>query len=212
MIAGEKTKLKPRDTFIVNGIELKNGDSWAELFKLGDKITKRPQLVKTADLMLLPTGRAAKSRAKLAIKEMVPYIKAIVSTMVPTHSWSYERLLQYLEDDDLDIDDEVEVQNEEEDKEDGSEGEKGQTLLPPRFPRVTPRSQRTQSLENLLDNPSLQMYPQHPEQVKLDAVQRLADVFESVYSSQGSSSSSSESSTSRAPLAPRPRPSYKRYR
>ena len=34
MIAGEKTKLKPRDTFIVNGIELKNGDSWAELFKL----------------------------------------------------------------------------------------------------------------------------------------------------------------------------------
>ena len=100
--------------------------------------------------MLVPTGRAAKSKAKLAIKEMVPYIKAVVSTMVPTHAWSYETLLQYLEDDDLDIDDELTIQDVEddeqdvkEDKQDGSGGEKGQTLLPPRFPRVTPRSQRT---------------------------------------------------------------------
>ena len=72
MIAGDKTKLKPRDTFIVNQVDTRNGDTWAELFKLGEKITKRPQLVKTADLVLLPTGRAAKSKAKLAIKEMVP--------------------------------------------------------------------------------------------------------------------------------------------
>ena len=117
-----------------------------------------------------------------------------------------------VEDDDLDIEDEIELQEEEEDEKRASDGEKSQTLLPPRFPRSTntPTIPRETTLARRLDNPSIQLYPQEPEQVKLDAVQKLADVFESVYSSQ--SSSGSESSTSMTPLAARPRPSYKRFR
>ena len=94
MMASDKTKISPRDTYIFHDSVHKNNSEWAEIYKLGGKLVNKPQLVKFQDLILLQTsGRAAKQNAKSAIRDMIPYIGAAVRAMVPAHSWSYQQLL-----------------------------------------------------------------------------------------------------------------------
>ena len=42
-------------------------------------------------------------------------------------------------------------------------------------------TQEDETLSNLLDNPSIQMYPQNSNQVDLNSVQNLANVFDDIY-------------------------------
>ena len=217
MIASEKSKLAPRDTFLINDVVEKNNDTWAELFKLGEKITNKPQLVKVQDLILLPTGRAAKSKAKTAIKNLIPLINKVLEAVAPTYSWSYETWLQLLEEEDLEdhiSDDEDttltttgETTQSDSAKEGSQEENKRQTLprkilvrnmVPPR--KDSPRTPRL-SLAERLDSPSITTNPQIPEQVRLDAVQDLSAVL----GPTRQSGSRSEDPT----LEPRPRPSYR---
>ena len=222
MISGEKSKIAPRDTFLVQELKELNGCQYAELYKLGDKITNRPQLVKVQDLMLLPTTRAAKAKAKVAIKDMVPYIKAIVKAMVPTHAWSYSRLLQELQDEELDIEDEIEtgISTEGEVQVNTPEGTEtkgvreennGHTwsVVVPRSPQPSPHDVRhpPTPLDRLLSNPSIQLYPQRPELVTLDAVQNVSEVFDSIYAQQ-----QDQSEPAPEVLPSRPRPSYRQFR
>ena len=101
MTASEKLKLSPRDTFIiVQDVVEKNGDFWAEIYKLGDKISNKPQLVKVQDLIPLPATRSAKSKAKEALKNLAPLLKLMAHSLGPTYSWDYERWLQAIEDED----------------------------------------------------------------------------------------------------------------
>ena len=66
----------------MNDIVMRNNCEWAELYKLGSKVINRPQLVKIQELILLPTGRAAKVKAKAAIRDMMPDIMAIVESRI----------------------------------------------------------------------------------------------------------------------------------
>ena len=61
------------------------------------------------------------------------------------------------------------------------------------------------SLASRLDNPSIQMYPQHPNQVQLDAVQDLSVVFQDIYEQHSSTPRSSHR------LAMKQRPDYYRF-
>ena len=107
MIISDRTKTSPRDTYLVNDLLVRNGDDWAELYKMGEKITNRPQLVKVQDLLLLPTGRAAKMRAREAISRMMPYVGTVMQMAAPQHSWSYDRrLLELFYNGDLDDEEE----------------------------------------------------------------------------------------------------------
>ena len=54
IVNSSKSKLKPRETFLVNDLHHNNGSEWAETFKMADKITSKPQLVKVEDLTILP--------------------------------------------------------------------------------------------------------------------------------------------------------------
>ena len=88
MINSSRTKLKPRETFLVNDVKKSNGSEWAETFKQADKITSKPQLVKTEDLTVLPRQkRHAAARAEEAIKNLVYCVNALKD--VPTHAWNY---------------------------------------------------------------------------------------------------------------------------
>ena len=51
MIKSDKTKIKPRDIFLVQSIVERNGSYWAELFKFGKKLVNKPHLVKIEDLV-----------------------------------------------------------------------------------------------------------------------------------------------------------------
>ena len=102
MIAGDRSKISPRDTYLLNDVVMRNNCEWAELYKLGSKVTNRPQLVKIQELILLPKSRAAKVRAKAAIRDMIPDIMAIVQSRVPEHSWNYEEMLALFNTDDSD--------------------------------------------------------------------------------------------------------------
>ena len=90
MINGSKTKLKPRDTHIVQDIVDVNGSSWAEMYKMGDKMTNRPHLVKTEDLTVLPGKRKAAVKARQAIKDLVSCVMSVGD--LPTHAWDYKKL------------------------------------------------------------------------------------------------------------------------
>ena len=63
-------------------------------------------MVKIQELILLPTGRAAKIKAKAAIRDMMPDIMAIVQSRIPEHSWSYEDMLQLFNTDESDEEEE----------------------------------------------------------------------------------------------------------
>ena len=112
--------------------------------------------------------------------------------------------MQMFEEGDLDLDDELVMEDEEvtthrtEEEVVEREREKRQTShpIPPRFPRAVRPVQKQQPLKNLLDNPSIQLYPQRHTQVKLDAVQSLSDVFDQMYVGDGSSGYSTETQTS----------------
>ena len=96
MIASVKTKLHPRETYIVQGNKVINGNTWIELYKMGDKITNKPQFVKKEDIVLLPTRpqQKAATEAKAKLQNMLPEIRLLASQLIPTHGGDYEKLLK----------------------------------------------------------------------------------------------------------------------
>ena len=157
----------------------------------------------------------------------MPYIKAIVKAMVPTHSWSYSRLLQEFQDDDLDLEDELEATTTVEDGGTPSihaevevrapgrrENSHTWSVVTPRNPQPSPCTVRhpTTPLDRLLDNPSIQLYPQHPELVTLDAVQNVSEVFDALYAQEPAQPQEEAAQPQEEALPPRPRPSYRQYR
>ena len=83
------------------------------------------------------------------------------------------------------------------------------SAIVPRTPQPSPHVDRRlhTPLERLLDNPSVQLYPQRPELVTLDAVQNVSEVFDSLYAQQQPQLLEDPEA-----LPPRPRPSYRQYR
>ena len=75
-----------------------NGTQWVELYKIESKLNSKPQLVKIEDLIKIPKGerrpRAAKCNANKKMKDLLPYIRALVQAVVPTHAWSYSDVLR----------------------------------------------------------------------------------------------------------------------
>ena len=216
MIKNDKTKIKPRDTFIIDSVSEKNGCYWAELFKLGNKIVNKPQLVKLEDLVKIPTSRPkrqAAENASLLIKDLVPYIRAVVQSMVPTHSWDYNRMLQMFRSGDLTFEDQIhvvgnipDISSEELSSEDSTDNyfsTSDNSLVSEEVIETNENSpNRNIELCELLDNPSIQMYPQQPSQVDLQSVQNLAEVFDNIYQEPDERRSSR--------LASKPKLDYKR--
>ena len=199
MIKNDKSKIKPRDTFIIDSVSEKNGCYWAELFKFGNKLVNKPQLVKLEDLVKVPAStsnrpkRKAAENASLFIKDLVPYIRAIVQSMVPSHSWDYNRMLQMFRSGDLTFEDQIqavdipdivseELSSEESPDTDTYFSTSDNSLVSEEIVETTENSpNRNVELCDLLDNPSIQMYPQQPSQVDLQSVQNLAEVFDNIY-------------------------------
>ena len=105
MIGSSKSKLHPRETYIVQGDHVINGNTWVELFKMGDKITSKPQLVKKEDIVTLPTRpqRKAALEARARLKELLPEIRLLARQSVPIHGGDYGKLIKLLElEDDCD--------------------------------------------------------------------------------------------------------------
>ena len=99
MISSSKSKIKPRETFIVNDIKEDNGCQWAETYKMANKMVNKPQMVKTEDLLILPKEkRQAAVRAEKAIKNIM-YLTRDRETS-PTHGWLYDDFLVSSDDDD----------------------------------------------------------------------------------------------------------------
>ena len=65
-------------------------------------------------------------------------------------------------------------------------------------------------LDELLDNPSIQIYPQHHTQIDLQSVQNLSTVFDDLYS-KPSRPSEMDGRERAQHQTRRPRPSYVRY-
>ena len=179
MINGSKSKLKPRDAHIVHDVVDMNGSSWAETYKMGDKMTNRPHLVKTEDLTVLPGKRKAAIRARQAIKNLVSFLKS--SHNAPTHAWDYEEWIQDWDDEsdgEIDVTD-LQLEGTQDEKADSEQEttreEKADLDSEPNRMLVD------KLLPDKLDNPSIQIYPQHPHQVALDAVQDLSTVFQEIY-------------------------------
>ena len=87
MIKSDKSKLHPRDTYLVEKLTEKNGCQWAELFKLGNKLVNKPQLVKVEDLIKVKQKRHAAIKAAHSFKHLVPYIRSIDPGITPKHPW-----------------------------------------------------------------------------------------------------------------------------
>ena len=203
MIKSDRSKIKPRDTYIVDSVIERNGCQWAELFKMGNKLVNKPQLVKIEDIFLITPDsegsrpkRKAAAKASLTIKDLVPYIRAIVQSMVPKHSWDYERMVQMFRNGDLefesDINASIELNSENEDatsEDNETEGSSENFFSTSDNSNSSIQSSPThticendeESLSNLLDNPSIQIYPQSSNQVELNSVQNLANVFDDLY-------------------------------
>ena len=209
MINGSKTKLKPRDTHIVQDVVDINGSSWAEMYKMGDKMTNRPHLVKTEDLTVLPGKRKAAIKARQAIKSLVNC--TVASEKHPTHAWDYEKWFQEWDGDD-------DEWCEEDDEVDGPAqklGKQKEVELDPAKPLndgmdnmsvpVRDMMEVDTSLTSKLDNPSIQIYPQHPHQVALGSVQDLSTVFQEIYNQHEASPRSSRR------LASKPRTNFYRF-
>ena len=168
------------------------------------------------ELILLPTGRAAKRKAKLAIREMIPYIGAVVQAMVPTHSWSYKQLLDLYDSGEMEYEEilEEEVLEDLDDSYGDQIGEK--TLGDDQDVREEQSGNQARQLhapirfDELLDNPSIQIYPQHHTQIDLQSVQNLSTVFDDLYS-KPSRPSEMDGRERAQHQTRRPRPSYVRY-
>ena len=202
MIKSDKSKIHPRDTFIVESVTENNGCYWAELYKMGNKIVNKPQLVKVEDLMkITKPKRQAATKAALAIKDLAPYIRAVVHSMIPKHPWDYDRMmkmyrsgeLSYEEEDENvlveDLEDEIESENTET-EEDNSDNffstsensiDSSQNSTETDSHSEQGQVETLDALDILLNNPSIQMYPQNPGQVECNAVQNLAEVFDNMY-------------------------------
>ena len=115
-------------------------------------------------------------------------------------------MLQLFEEDELDWDADVGEENDQETQEEDTKGDKeaerSQTSL------YTPPGQLQPGLESLLDNPSIQVYPQRPELVQLQSVQNLSTVFDQMYDAHQPEEAPNPART----LPRRPRPSYIKYR
>ena len=221
MIKSDKTKIKPRDLFLVQSLVNKNGSLWAELFKFGSKLVNKPHLVKLEDLVKVPSRpqRKAALQAREKIKQIIPAIRKILHENVPTHSWSYDHLMHMFMQDDLLYKTSKDglMINEEMKDDDGSceemkdDGESCDITMTPlcttagddmkyseeavvqSSSRVfTPEVdcgygdnasllERVVDLQEMLDNPSIQVYPQHYSQVNLHAVQNMSQVFDDLY-------------------------------
>ena len=225
MIAGDRSKISPRDTYLLNDVVMRNNCEWAELYKLGSKVTNRPQLVKIQELILLPTGRAAKVKAKAAIRDMIPDIMAIVQSRIPEHSWNYEEMLalfntdeSYEEEDPMleenitDAPGKVEdVTNEEQQEVQENEmmGEEDRRDQPDQLLSGYGDEvfDHPSQVERMLDNPSIQVYPQHYTQVNLQTVQNLSTVFKDLYEGQEDGHRDGRVEVPKR-LSKRPRPNY----
>ena len=156
----------------------------------------KPQLVKLEDLVKVPVSsrpkRKAAANASSLIKDLVPYIRAVVQSMVPTHSWDYNRMLQMFRNGDLSFEDQIQAVDNIEDivSEDVSSDESTDTyfstsdnsLVSEEVHETTDESpNRNIELSDLLDNPSIQMFAHQPSQVALQSVQNLAEVFDNIY-------------------------------
>ena len=186
MINSSKTKLKPRETFLVNDIEEKNGCQWAETYKMANKMVNRPQLVKTEDLLVLPKQRR---KAAIEAEKAIQNILCLVDNpkITPTHAWSYEDYIASSDcEDDIMFDDEMDcaqmdgkiVENDELQEEIGGEA------------HFSPRLQRQQSPKNVPSLPSNfqhkadpyhERHPTEATEVQLNAVQNLSTVFDDLY-------------------------------
>ena len=187
VINSSKSKLKPRETHLVQDVEQINGSDWAHAYKMADKMTNRPQLVKVEDLTRVPTKRKAALAAKKAIKDLVRYIFFMQET--PTHAWRHEDWIdECLETDD---EDEEEGETNEEDATSSHLGESAvlkPTLpfsdtsssqdLPRSRPKLPPRHPRSRS--RIQPSP-LTITPQSQEAVQLDMVQNLSQAFDDIY-------------------------------
>ena len=215
MIKSDKSKIHPRDTYLVESVIEKNGCYWAELYKFGSKLVNKPQLVKVEDLMKVSKPkRQAATKAAQTIKDLVPYIRAVVHSMVPKHPWDYKGMLQMYRNNDLLYEDEDQLLEDFEDV--VSEDIETEDESPENFfstsensiessQNSTEDSQQEEqteslhSLDSILDNPSIQMYPQQASQVDCNSVQNLAEVFDNIYQERRASDR----------LAAKPRRDYK---
>ena len=211
MISSSKTKLKPRETFLVNDVVQNNGSEWAETFKLTDKITSKPQLIKTEDLTLLPRQkRHAAVRAEEAIKNLVNCVQALKN--VPTHAWNYDDYVNW-DSDDLDYEesdnyDDNPISENEDDNLDTNHTYTEDLSFPTEaeaLPDEIPVIMQTpgQKKEGISRS---SLYPADPTHVRLDAVQNLSSVFQNLYDTNSVQSRSS------ARLDAKPRKRYSQYK
>ena len=201
MIRSAKTKLKPSDTYIIQSFVELNGTQWAELYKIESKLNSKPQLVKIEEIIKVPKGeqrpRAAKRHANKRMKDLLPYIRALVQAAVPTHAWSYSDVMQEF----LLCDSSDDEAEEDEDYTSDLLGERRETEVAPGLPVVVatqdnlaqnlgpvpvedaqvkdtetpstsvfpPRMPRAHSRESVSSN----LFPRYASQVDLGSVQNL---------------------------------------
>ena len=135
----------------------------------------------------------------------------VASGKHPTHAWDYEKWFQEWDDDD-------DEWCEEDDEVDGPAqklGRQKEVELDPAKPLndgmdsmsvpVRDMMEVDTSLTSKLDNPSIQIYPQHPHQVALGSVQDLSTVFQEIYNQHEASPRSSQR------LASKPRTNFYRF-
>ena len=209
MIKSDKSKIHPRDTYLVDAVVEKNGCKWAELFKLGNKLVNKPQLVKVEDLVKVHQKRQAATKAAQTIKDLIPYIRAVVHSMVPKHPWDYQRMMEmyrsgdlFYEDEnfaapDADIEEDIaseDIETEEDDSDkflsasENSHDSSSQNSTDD----DDDNDDSNQRANYSFDNPNIQMYPQ-------SSVQNLAEVFDNLYQEPRNSER----------LAAKPRRNYK---
>ena len=111
MVKAARSKLHPRETYIVQSWHNDNGNLWVEIYKMGSKITSKSQFVKAEDLLPLPKRQQRQSavNARKKIQEALPHIMAILKTKPPTHAWDFDTLMKLL---DSDLDDDLEEEAE----------------------------------------------------------------------------------------------------
>jgi len=125
----------------------------------------------------------------------------VVHSMIPKHPWDYDKMMEMYRNGELsyededenvlieDLEDEIESENieTEEDNSDNffstSENsiDSSQNSTENDSHSEQGQIETLDSLDILLNNPSIQMYPQNPGQVECNAVQNLAEVFDNMY-------------------------------
>ena len=196
VINSSKTKLKPREPHLVQDIKHVDGAPWAQTYKMGDKITNRPQMVKMEDLTLIPTKRKAALNARQAIKNLIHFIN--LTQEVPTHAWNHDEWVQQWQEDDSE-EEEDEAQptkpenNEKHEKTEGDlsdngwgSAESGSSRSSTSRPKLPPRCPSTKTKRSRSPiSTYAEITPTHSKAVDLDRVQDLSQVFDGIYTNQG---------------------------